>query len=67
MVMLLILFETFLNALFLDTSAAAGCGPSDLDEMATAVTNKAIDVVMAALIAGPFMALIAYLLTIDEK
>lgn len=67
MVMLLILFETFLNALFMDTSAAAGCGPTDIDELAAALTEKAIDVVMAALIAGPFMAVIAYLLSIDEK
>lgn len=65
MICLLILFETFLNALFMDSDI--GCGPEDDDQFASQLVDKAMDIVTSAIVAAPFMALIAGLLAIDDK
>lgn len=65
MICLLILFETFLNALFMDSEI--GCGPTDDDQLTSAIVDKASDVITSVIVAAPFMGLIAGLLAIDDK
>lgn len=71
MICLAVLFEVFINALFMqsDEEGMVQCGTelNDQDAIVNAIIEEAVEVIVAAVILAPIMVCIAIFLEVDEK